>query len=794
MPPSVITNAATNKLTSIFDSVRDAVLPLANVPYDAQLTKKAAEARAILDAAKAEFVATNAAARTWCTHQESRYQYFLELDGVRGCSADGGGGDAGSAADGYRVKADFSVGVNPGSGKLTVGLMPDPADPTVVGPVNHLRHFPQRMKLVVRLLEAFMRESNWQPFDPFSSSGVWMGATVRLGAASGQARLVVAVNTQAVDKSQIKEIKDRLVHFFSSAGPGASAELTSLYVNARAPWDSGAMEHLRGNDFVEEALLGKTFRISSRSYFAVNPRATEVLYQAVDQLLHLHPQSTLIDVCCGTGSLGIALSDRCGQVLGVDVLPEAVSDARRNALANGATNAEFLVGAAEDALPNVWKRVAFAEAVVVVDPPRAGLDAKAIGHIRKNSAIKKLVYVASDPKAAVKNFTELSRAPSNNVEGDPLVPVRAVPVDTLPHTNHFAVVVLFMRASMADLLHPQNVDFSKYYHQPKTSTSAAATTPAAPPKQPPKQPPLHNEPQPDLAWQAVVPLKEAVAAAAADKGAAKPKSTSAAASAAATLATARGARNADEASLNGEQLAWLNQMTEMYGGEFERAQWVTTFHRQNEEYAAGGAGGGGGASSTAEVAKEATTTASASSAAASDPAAAAAANENAWAKYSKDYSEWSAYAQQPPPQPTAGEQPRPPQANQPPPPPQNKNKQGTAAQASSDEAWKTYCAQMSGFWSQGGEAAAAAATGANADAAKAAKSKTVERRGSGQLAELLAWQQQQQQPAAAAAYGYQQPQPQYSYQQQPQQYWPSVGGGRGRGRGGPATGTGYYTY
>ena len=102
----------------------------------------------------------------------------------------------------------------------------------------------------------------------------------------------------------------------------------------------------------------------------------------------------MIDICCGTGSIGLSLSDRCGQVLGIDILEDAINDANKNALANNITNCEFMTGSAEESLPNLWRRVAFAEAICIIDPPRSGIGAKAVQSIRKNTSISKVIYVA----------------------------------------------------------------------------------------------------------------------------------------------------------------------------------------------------------------------------------------------------------------------------------------------------------------------------------------------------------------------------------------------------------------
>jgi hypothetical protein len=203
----------------------------------------------------------------------------------------------------------------------------------------------------------------------------------------------------------------------------------------------------------------------------------------------------------------------------------------------------------------------------------------------------------------MKSFADLSRAPSNNVRGDPFIPVRAIPIDTFPHTNNFTVVFLFLRLSMTELVNPQSVNIDRY--QP---------VPAGPAYYPESAPYGHGQSGPDLRWQKVTP------------------------------------GGADESGLSAEQVAWLNQMTEAYGEAFERLQWTETFRRQNIE-----AGMAAAAAATSGAPAQPTAPATTGQSEADSAAA--------WAAYSKQYREykewWDTYGAtyganyQQPQQPTA---------------------------------------------------------------------------------------------------------------------------------------------
>ena len=120
-------------------------------------------------------------------------------------------------------------------------------------------------------------------------------------------KLIYFHHSQDLTKLQLKEVKEKLKSFFKDC---TAANVTSLYFTERKQWESGTTENLLGLEMLTEELLGKKFQISPKSYFAVNTAAAEVLYNAVSELVQLNLSCTLVDICCGTGSIGLSLSDR----------------------------------------------------------------------------------------------------------------------------------------------------------------------------------------------------------------------------------------------------------------------------------------------------------------------------------------------------------------------------------------------------------------------------------------------------------------------------------------------------
>lgn len=355
-----------------------------------------------------------------------------------------------SVINGYRNKCEFSIGLNSETKKVTVGFrLGSYADGSVeVAPLDGMPHVPDRMKDVAKAMENFIELSGYPPFDHVTHKGYWRQITVRLGHATGELLLVAGMHPQDLKDDDLKAVKQNFIEYFIN-GNGSSCKVNSLHFMSLGMREQGSKlpscEHLWGQTHIHDVLLGLKFRISPEAFFQVNTLACEELYKAIAEVASLSEDTTLLDVCCGTGTIGLCLSKQCGQVLGVELIDQAVKDAEYNADANGVDNCAFFAGRAEDILSAVIGRATKKELIAVVDPPRAGLHQKAIVTLRRTRQIEKLVYVSCDPKAALKNFIDLGRPPSKSMRGLPMVPVKAIPVDLFPHTKLCELVIYFER-------------------------------------------------------------------------------------------------------------------------------------------------------------------------------------------------------------------------------------------------------------------------------------------------------------------------------------------------------------
>uniref|UniRef100_A0A8C2BPF8 tRNA (uracil(54)-C(5))-methyltransferase n=1 Tax=Cyprinus carpio TaxID=7962 RepID=A0A8C2BPF8_CYPCA len=421
--------------------IANAVTPLWNVPYEEQLKRKEKEVEGVLQKLTREIGNNNKAMLPWLFLQKEKYNKLCcPLEAIR----------PSPVQTEYRNKCEFVIGVGADGEDKTVGFRLGKykgGSCAVVSPAE-TSHVSSEAKRVVQGFQHFIRTTPYAVYSPETYEGHWRQLTVRTSRIK-QTMAIVFFNPQKLQEEEIEELKRNLRQYFTE-GEGQESAITSLYFvrmgqRTSAGTEDLPCEHVTGEEWIHEELLGLKFRISPHSFFQTNTPAAEVLYSAVGEWAQLDQDSTVLDVCCGTGTIGISLAKRVKKVIGIELCQEAVEDAKANAEANGLTNVEFHCGKAEDVFPTVLNAAVSPNVTAIVDPPRAGLHSKVILAIRRAEHLKRLIYVACNAKAAMNNFTDLCRAVSNRVRGAPFRPVRAMAVDLFPQTMHCETILLFER-------------------------------------------------------------------------------------------------------------------------------------------------------------------------------------------------------------------------------------------------------------------------------------------------------------------------------------------------------------
>lgn len=254
-------------------------------------------------------------------------------------------------------------------------------------------------------------------FDPRARRGVLRNLVVREGRRSGQ-------------------IQTRLVTS-KSKFPRPPVDLHTIVED-----DSGGNEGPTGvlrEEHMREELCGLKWEISPAAFFQTNTEMAERLYAVAAEYADLSGSERVFDLFCGIGTIGLTMAPRAGEVWGLEIVPEAIVDAERNAALNGIENARFLAGSARTGVRPLLEQAGKPD-VVVVDPPRAGLSQKIVRRLLECEA-KRIVYVSCNPTTLAPNGAQLVEA------GYRLARVR--PVDMFPQTPHIECVALFERTAAA---------------------------------------------------------------------------------------------------------------------------------------------------------------------------------------------------------------------------------------------------------------------------------------------------------------------------------------------------------
>ena len=194
---------------------------------------------------------------------------------------------------------------------------------------------------------------------------------------------------------------------------------------------------LFGTGYIEDEVCGCRFRLSSRSFFQVNPIQTEKLYNIAVDMAGLSGRQTVLDAYCGVGTIGIIAASHCRQVLSVELNPDAVKNARENALLNGCTNVQVMQGDAGTFMRRTAEEAADRKVdVLFLDPPRSGASETFLASAVQ-LAPPKIVYVSCDPETLARDLGYLTQ---NGYRVK-----KAVPVDMFPHTGHIETIVLLQK-------------------------------------------------------------------------------------------------------------------------------------------------------------------------------------------------------------------------------------------------------------------------------------------------------------------------------------------------------------
>lgn len=344
----------------------------------------------------------------------------------------------------YRNKAQFPVGRNK-EGRIVTGFYAGRTH-AIIENRDCALGIPQNKDVLDRVI-AHMEKYNIAPYDEATGKGLVRHIFVRYGFFTGELMVCLIINGQ--DLPHQRELVEKLCEI-----PG----MTSISLNMNKKRSNvilgDKVKTIWGEDYITDKIGDISYEISPLSFFQVNPKQTWKLYSKALEYADLHGEETVWDLYCGIGTISLFLAQKAKFVRGVEIVPAAIEDAKRNAQINHIENVEFFVGKAEEVLPREYEKNGVYADVIVVDPPRKGCDEMLLKTILKMQP-KRVVYVSCDSATLARDLRFLC---DNGYELK-----KVCGVDQFPQTVHVETVCLLGR----EIVNDKNVEYAHVDYEPK---------------------------------------------------------------------------------------------------------------------------------------------------------------------------------------------------------------------------------------------------------------------------------------------------------------------------------------
>lgn len=328
----------------------------------------------------------------------------------------------------YRNKAQYPVRMQ--QGKLCIGFYANRSHRVIDARGCLLQ--PEEFAGIIEVIRGFLLRNPISIYDEATHKGLVRHIYLRKAFATDEIMVCLVINGETLPKSE------KLTAALLSKFP----QIKSIVLNINRE-DTNVIlgrvcKNLYGNGYIEDVLCSVRVRISPLSFYQVNRAAAELLYQRAAEFALLKKDDVLLDLYCGAGTIGLSMADKVKQVIGVELVPQAISDAKNNAEINNITNARFICADASEAARRL-KAEGLNPSVIVIDPPRKGCDSELIHTIGEMSP-DRLVYISCDPATLARDSAILKEI-GYEIK-------RLTPFDLFPRTTHVETVVLMSKDDM----------------------------------------------------------------------------------------------------------------------------------------------------------------------------------------------------------------------------------------------------------------------------------------------------------------------------------------------------------
>ncbi len=371
-----------------------------------------------------------------CVTRHIDYDYELELKRgyVVGAMKRAGLGDitvhktaTAGVTEGYRNKAQYPVGIDKKTGKVKIGFYAGHTHE--IADVDECKLAPAEFTRIVADVREFIESRGVSVYDEVTGKGHVRHIYLRRGETTGDIMLCLVVNGRDF------ALADDFVSFITSRCPDVTGILLNFNTQNTNVILSNDYKLLWGHDYINDTLCDREFRVSKSSFYQVNRRAAELLYKKAGELAALKHGGVLVDLYSGVGTVGMSTADKDTTLYGIEIVPEAIENAKINAEHNSFTDAHF--EASDAARFNEFiKDRRDGDLVIIVDPPRKGLASSVIHDIAGNNP-DRVVYISCNPDTLARDIVEFGKYG--------YVTNEVYPYDLFPRTGHVECVTTLKR-------------------------------------------------------------------------------------------------------------------------------------------------------------------------------------------------------------------------------------------------------------------------------------------------------------------------------------------------------------
>ncbi|MBQ8014936.1 MAG: 23S rRNA (uracil(1939)-C(5))-methyltransferase RlmD [Clostridia bacterium] len=327
----------------------------------------------------------------------------------------------------YRNKAQYPVAAE--NGEIKTGFYSPHSHRVIHNPDCLLQ--PAEFEGILEVFAGYIKENNVSVYDETKHSGLLRHIYIRKGSASGEIMVCAVINGKKLPA------QDRLIAALLEKEPSIRSIILNINKKDTNVILGSECQTLWGSDYITDILCGLKFRISPLSFYQVNRNQAEKLYNKAAEYAGLTGGETVMDLYCGAGTIGLSMAKNAKEVIGVEIVPEAIVDAKINAELNSIKNARFICGDAAQAAETL-KNEGIRPDVIILDPPRKGCSPDMVKTAAEMNP-DRIVYVSCDPATLARDcalFADLGYTAQ-----------KATPVDMFPRTGHCETVVSLVKHS-----------------------------------------------------------------------------------------------------------------------------------------------------------------------------------------------------------------------------------------------------------------------------------------------------------------------------------------------------------